>query len=121
LSEISATSTTELDAALEAKRAAVVEAEERAENARVLARAAEGLRRDIHRLAARQEHLAALGRKRVSFSHVVQHQALGPVEVEIESKLTGSELAAKVEPNVAHLRSELARVESEIAELLDAA
>jgi len=72
------------------------------------------LHRDLTRLETRRDSFAEVGDSRIEITNPYRPEHLPDVELQpFYSKLTGSELAAQIEYDCAHLRGEIAKLENE--------
>ena len=104
----------------EQRRQALVEANANLDEADRLRQVVANMREDVARQETRRDRLLALGDGHIEIAQESYLQEFG-VSIAFEpirSKLTGNQLAAEVEEEIAGLLKEIASVEKRVAELL---
>jgi hypothetical protein len=105
-----------------AHRADSREAQQRLAEATRISEKVDALNRELSQLEARRDKFLAVGDRRLEQAFQSYFEGLGIVQMEpVRSALTGNELAAKMERNIADVLAQLAPLEAEIAELLEGA
>jgi hypothetical protein len=92
-----------------------------AEKARELEGAIRSMRIDLERLERRRDAYAAFGKGKIEIPNRHKDEAWPHVELEpFRSRLTGDELATGQQAEIDYLAAEIAKLEAEVEELLDA-
>jgi hypothetical protein len=104
---------------LNKRKREMAELEDRANHAANLSQEVESIKKDLARFEDKQAKLAALGDEKLQVEQKVPYPGLGVIEFEpVRSRYSGAEMAAALQGQVDHLRSEITSREKTIKDLL---